>query len=266
MATIILVLIVLLNVNNHRALSDLPEVDMSNVTLVDFSYQSDSSNEAHVKEVLIDYDKANEGKPFYFDPNSLHQSGFEKLGFTEKQAKSIINYRTNYGDFETKEDFKNLYVVSDKKFEELEPYILFSNGLETHSVELIEINSATQEELESIHGIGPTFAKRTIKYRELLGGYSSQDQFSSIYGITEDALKALEENVKIDTDQIEKINVNTASKDEIRAHPYLKDWAVVTHIISQRDKKQLTDLNFLLENESMTQEELNKVLPYISFE
>ena len=135
-----------------------------------------------------------------------------------------------------------------------------------NNLKSIDINAADQKELEKIKGIGPTFAKRTIKYRNLLGGYTSKDQFNSIYGITDEALKALSDNVTIDVSAIDKIMINSASKDQIKAHPYLKDWAVVAEIISQRDKKNLNNLDFLVEKDLMSQDELNKVLPYISFE
>lgn len=63
----------------------------------------------------------------YFNPNSLDENGFMELGFSEKQAKSIIRNRNRLGgNFSTIEEFGETYVISDKKFEELKPYIQLS--------------------------------------------------------------------------------------------------------------------------------------------
>ncbi|WP_435523531.1 hypothetical protein [Chryseobacterium indoltheticum] len=60
-----------------------------------------------------------------FDPNTLDVQGWMALGFTEKQANVIVNYRDRNlkGSFKTLEDIKNCFVISAEKFEELKPYI-----------------------------------------------------------------------------------------------------------------------------------------------
>jgi hypothetical protein len=65
---------------------------------------------------------------------------------------------------------------------------------------------------------------------------------------------------------LNKIKVNTAPKDDIRKHPYLHKWEITTAIISSRDKAKLTNLDFLLTDDLMSQEQIDKVLPYIDFE
>ena len=46
------------------------------------------------------------------------------LGFSEKQAQSIVKYREKGGYFYKKEDLKRLYVVDDSLYVLLEPYIV----------------------------------------------------------------------------------------------------------------------------------------------
>ncbi|MXV38742.1 hypothetical protein GO491_08680 [Flavobacteriaceae bacterium Ap0902] len=63
-------------------------------------------------------------KLFYFNPNALDKEGFIKLGFSEKQASSIIKYRyIKGGNFASVEAFGESYVISDQKLEQLKPYI-----------------------------------------------------------------------------------------------------------------------------------------------
>ena len=49
----------------------------------------------------------------------------------------------------------------------------------------ININSASQTQLESLPGIGPTYAKRIIEYRTANGGFKSINQIKNVKGIGE---------------------------------------------------------------------------------
>ncbi|MBD3635743.1 MAG: helix-hairpin-helix domain-containing protein [Crocinitomicaceae bacterium] len=269
LASVIIFLVVVLNVNQHRGLNDPSDVDIEDIEFVSLQNTENKDAEEVSKTISVNNNAStNENsKLFEFDPNTLNQEGWESLGFSQKQAQSIMSYRENYGPFSKPEDVQKIYVISDEKYHEIEPYMVFHySDTSSSSIVSIEVNSATKEELEKINGIGPVFAGRTIKYREILGGYSSKKQFSAIYGITDDALKALQNNVSIDKSKIKRIKINSAPKDAIKKHPYLKDWEVVTAIISQRDKQKIEDLDFLFEQNLLTREEINDVLPYINFE
>lgn len=61
---------------------------------------------------------------FHFDPNTISPDSLSLLGFSQKQAESIIKYRSKGGKFRKKSDFAKMYVVSDDKYKELEPYIV----------------------------------------------------------------------------------------------------------------------------------------------
>ena len=63
---------------------------------------------------------------FKFDPNTICPDSLCLLGFSQKQAESIVKYRNKGGKFHKKEDFARMYVVSEEKYAELEPYILVS--------------------------------------------------------------------------------------------------------------------------------------------
>ena len=71
---------------------------------------------------------------FCFNPNTIPKDSLVLLGFTDRQAQSIINYREKGGKFRKREDFAKLYVVDSAKYHSLAPYIflphsgLSSNG------------------------------------------------------------------------------------------------------------------------------------------
>ena len=59
-----------------------------------------------------------------FNPNALDAKGFEKLGFSPKQATSLIKYRNSLGgNFKNVEEFGAAYVMSDYMKDKLGPFI-----------------------------------------------------------------------------------------------------------------------------------------------
>lgn len=64
--------------------------------------------------------------PFEFDPNTIDLTGLVRLGFSEKQAQGIINYRNAGAVFRRRSDFARCYTVSETMFKRLAPYIRIS--------------------------------------------------------------------------------------------------------------------------------------------
>lgn len=108
---------------------------------------------------------------FRFNPNTAGLEEFQRLGFSEKQAQSLLNYRAKGGRFRRKEDFAKSFVVADSVFRRLEPYI---------DIPLLDINRADSAAFDALPGIGPWFAAKMVEYREEIGGYTSTEQLMDI--------------------------------------------------------------------------------------
>ena len=130
-----------------------------------------------------------------FNPNTYSESQLKASGVPRYVVSSILKYRSKGGSFKNKQDFKKLYVVSDELFLALEPYLLLP-ALEEHIAQtqekessetfkkvkkVIDLNSASLDDLISLRGIGDTYAKRIIKFRDLLGGFISKEQIKEVY-------------------------------------------------------------------------------------
>ena len=63
------------------------------------------------------------GERFRFDPNTISADSLQLLGFSAKQAQSILKYRAKGGKFRYREDFSRLYVVDSAVYVALEEYI-----------------------------------------------------------------------------------------------------------------------------------------------
>lgn len=108
---------------------------------------------------------------FGFNPNTAGLEDLKRLGFSEKQAQSILNYRAKGGKFRRKEDFAKSFVVADSVYARLEPFI---------EIPLLDINLADSAAFDALPGIGPWFASKMVEYREKIGGYTSTEQLMDI--------------------------------------------------------------------------------------
>lgn len=208
-----------------------------------------------------------------FDPN---QAGFEKLcslGFSEKTAKVLIKFRGKGFVFRKKDDLKKVYGVDETLYNKLSPYISIAEKselsdtpktTETKNVKgnIIELNSADSTALTTLSGIGPAFAKRILKYRELLGGFSNKEQLREVYGLNEELYEKIKANVSVNASLIRKLDLNEEDFKAINKHPYLS-YEITKAIFNQRRNIPITPevLKEILQDEEV----FNKLKIYIEY-
>ncbi|MFC0516304.1 helix-hairpin-helix domain-containing protein [Mucilaginibacter angelicae] len=207
---------------------------------------------------------------FKFNPNNLPLTGWIKLGLTEHQAQVIKHYEEKGGRFFTKGDVQKMYSINPAEYKRLEPYISLPDGPAYHvnkakPGEVIEINSADSARLTMIRGIGPAFARRIVHYRGRIGGFHSKEQLKEVYGIDEEKYNQIKDGITVDGKHIIKVNINTATFNELRRFPYLS-FKQMDAIVAYRDEhgnyNALTDLkNIAILNEGI----LRKIGPYLVF-
>ena len=73
----------------------------------------------------------------------------------------------------------------------------FSSGLSDNSNLEININTATQTQLEELPGIGPSTALKIIEYRNKHGKFNSIDDLKNVSGIGEKKFESLKEYVSV---------------------------------------------------------------------
>lgn len=126
----------------------------------------------HPEAVARERAKGRKVESFRFNPNSASAADLVRLGMSEKQAQSIVNYREKGGRFARKSDFAKSFVVSDSLYKRLEPYI---------DIPLVDINLADSAAFDALPGIGGYFSSKMVSYREELGGYSCPEQLMEIW-------------------------------------------------------------------------------------
>ena len=170
---------------------------------------------------------------FSFNPNTVTMDELCRLGFSQKQAKSIVNFRAKGGKFRRKSDFAKSYVVSDSIFQRLEPYI---------DIPLIDLNLADSADFDSLPGIGGWFAAKILEHRKALGGYSYKEQLMDIYRFDEDKYKALEDLVTVSPEYVTPYPLWTLPADSLRLHPYIKNYETARSIVLYRENSDKSDL------------------------
>ncbi|MEA3478374.1 MAG: helix-hairpin-helix domain-containing protein, partial [Bacteroidota bacterium] len=129
----------------------------------------------------------------------------------------------------------------------------------------IDINRADSTQLLPLPGIGPVFAGRIIKYRNLLGGYVSVDQLGEVYGLSAETLDLIRGRITIDTSLICKMQLNHATFRELLRHPYL-EYEDVKALVGYRDfKGDITSVNELRTNQIFHDSILNKINVYFDY-
>ncbi len=153
---------------------------------------------------------------FEFDPNTVALEDLCRLGFSERQAQVILNYRDKGGRFRSPADFQKMYVVDSAAFARLEPYI---------RIPKLDLNSADSEALLALRGIGPYYASKILSYRRRLGGsFTSLDQLLEIDGFDRGRLDGIRDDVELRRAP-SGFDIWTATQAQLEAHPYIGAYA-----------------------------------------
>ena len=147
---------------------------------------------------------------FPFNPNTVSLSDLMRLGFSEKQAQSIINYREKGGRFRRPSDFAKSFVVADSVFRRLEPFI---------RIPKVDLNAADSAALDALPGIGPYYAARIIEHRTKLQGFSYPEQLMDIYRFDQEKFDALKDLITVGPS--EPYPLWTLPEEELEKHPYI---------------------------------------------
>lgn len=216
----------------------------------------------------------------FFDPNKLDVSAWQSLGFSPKQALALLKYKKLIGGFKEKEDVAKAYVVSEKKYRELEAFIriekiesvlLEDEDLSEPSLDMppnnyVELNTADSLQLLALKGIGPFYASKIIAYRKELGAFVSIDQLLEIWKFDSLKLASLEGEIWVDTSRVIKLRINIDSTNALRKHPYL-DWNHANAIVSYRNQHgPYTTKDDLKKIAIFSDSLMIKLYPYISLD
>ena len=147
---------------------------------------------------------------FRFNPNTVSIEDLIRLGFTEKQAQAIDNYRRKGGRFRRSSDFAKSYVVADSVFRRLEPFI---------DIPKLDLNKADSAALTSLPGIGPYYAKKILEHRKALHGFSYKEQLLDLPRFEKEKFDGLADLIVVSAP--EPYPLWALPEDSLKLHPYI---------------------------------------------
>lgn len=128
---------------------------------------------------------------------------------------------------------------------------------------IVELNSADTFELQRLRGIGPSFARRIISYRQRLGGYIQKEQLMEVFGMDSSRYLALLPNIVVSPDSIRKIDLNNVTFKELLRHPYFPFEATKAIMIYRQKNKRFKSMEELKIIEGISDSLFRRMLPYI---
>lgn len=134
-----------------------------------------------------------------FNPNDLSEEDWQQIGFTAKQAKTIVKYREVVGgNFESKEQLKKCYAIPEETYSQIKDFIMLPEKASTNFSSQIfkpktkslvipgrfnpdHYQAADWQKL----GFSDKQAHAILKYRDYLGGsFISKEKFRECFIIS----------------------------------------------------------------------------------
>jgi competence ComEA-like helix-hairpin-helix protein len=218
------------------------------------------------------------GELFRFDPNTLSVGGWQRLGLSERTSRTIENYRSKGGKFYKPEDIQKIWGLPSGFYERVKDYIAIAAKESSYptnqykpyartekKVLAVDINQADTSAFIALPGIGSKLAARIVNFRDKLGGFYSIDQVGETYGLPDSTFQAIKTSLHL-SGSVKTLNVNTATKDELKAHPYIR-WNLANAIVEYRNQhgafKTLDDLKNIAVIDEATFE---RIVHYLSLQ
>lgn len=130
---------------------------------------------------------------------------------------------------------------------------------------VLDLNHCDTAELQFLRGIGRYTAVQIVRYREQLGGYYSPAQLTD-EALSNCRLDTLLSHFTADSSDVKRIRINNCSTDILQRHPYLRFAQAKAIYNLRRNRIRLHSLDDLRSLPELTEEDLRRLAPYLSFE
>jgi competence ComEA-like helix-hairpin-helix protein len=219
------------------------------------------------------------GELFYFDPNTASTADWQRLGVRDKTIATIQNYLSKGGHFYKPDDIGKIWGLHPDEIERLLPYIQIATKENTYPQKnydaktydktkytpaIIDINNADTAAFIALPGIGSKLAQRIVNFRDKLGGFYKLEQVAETFGLPDSTFQKIKPRLSAGNAHIKQINLNTATIDELKAHPYLR-YNIANAIVQYRTQHgNFTSVADIKKIMLVTDEIYNKAAPYLT--
>ncbi|HLW33946.1 MAG TPA: helix-hairpin-helix domain-containing protein [Aequorivita sp.] len=223
-------------------------------------------------------------KTYPFNPNYITDYKGYTLGMSNEEIDRLHKFRNEGKWINSISDFKTVTGVSDSLLNELSPYFKFPEWVtnpkgrnefksgksekgftEKPYSQKIDLNLATEEQLQQVSGIGEVLSKRIVSYRKKLNGFSNDIQLYEVYGLEpEVAQRALNLFTVKTPKEIEVVNLNKATASDIATIPGVSFELAKRIWEFRRLRDKIESLDELTKIEGITERKLQLIQLYLS--
>ena len=216
-------------------------------------------------------------KTYSFNPNYISDFKAYQIGLSIEETDRLFAFREKGNFINSIDDFQKVTAVSDSLLALISPLFKFPSWLNKKKHKPLahgkapstirDINQVTIEQLDSIKGVNTKLAQRIVSYKNLLKGYSLNEQLYEVYYLDrKTADNILRHYQVIQPPKIDKLNMNTASFKEFLQVPYI-DYELTKKLIAYRDDNVLfQNLEELKKIDSFPLEKFDRIALYLSAE
>lgn len=218
-----------------------------------------------------------------FDPNTADSVLLRQLGLPVYIVRNILKYRAKGGVFRSPESFSRIYGLKEEVYQKLKPYITIAPLVSVSHVRtdtfrqlkdtipyipkyeegtIVDLNKADTSILKRIPGIGSTLARMIVVYRQRLGGFYDVSQLQEVPHVGVELNKWF----VVTPAGLHKIQVNSASLDKLRSHPYMDFYKAKAIMEYRRKRGKIKGLSQLSMFEEFTEKDLKRLSSYLTFE
>lgn len=218
-----------------------------------------------------------------FDPNTADSVLLRQLGLPVYIVRNILKYRAKGGVFRSPESFSRIYGLKEEVYQKLKPYITIAPLVSVSHVRtdtfrqlkdtipyipkyeegtIVDLNKADTSILKRIPGIGSTLARMIVVYRQRLGGFYDVSQLQEVPHVGVELNKWF----VVTPAGLHKIQVNSASLDKLRSHPYMDFYKAKAIMEYRRKRGKIKGLSQLSMFKEFTEKDLKRLSPYLTFE
>ena len=227
------ILFLLLLVSGFAVISNY--IDFTTENLLDTNSKEVLAVQKELDSIRTLLMESNQPKIYPFNPNFITDFKGYKLGMSSEEIDRLLDYRKQNKWINSKEDFQKVTKVSDSFLDQISSYFKFPDWItnpkpkysdwrkgfkEKTFDQKIDLNIATQLQLEEINGIGKSFSKRIVDYRSKLVGFSDDIQLYEVYGLDYQVVNRVLNEFTVKTPkEIIKMNLNEISASDIATIP-----------------------------------------------
>ena len=187
-------------------------------------------------------------KIYPFNPNFISDFKGYKLGMSIAQIDRLLAFRKTNKYVNSPQEFQAVTKVSDSLLSTIAPYFKFPDWVKNKQgstfqnyafnakskkdvLVVKDINTASQEDLKKVYGIGDGLSLRILKEKNRFGSFVSMDQIDDVWGLSPEVIIEIKKSFKIQTaPNVKKIKINEASIKQLMELPFFR-YALAREIV-----------------------------------